>query len=413
MAMDSRVRGPLMERFQQVQILSKIDQSELSRTLFDSGKFGEVYCCRLGDHVFAQKIVPSAIKHNDDHRYAPAREIYSLRCCNELTRAWVVPNLPLLIDFAVRESCGVSTAFAHIKTKNPPCVAISQEWLDLTFLSYIVERNKMGPIHQHEWRSYYFQIMAGIASMHRHYSILHRDLHWNNIMVKRCTRCTVRYTVDCVEFYVKTYGVVLIINDWGNSHTISAQTLDGTDIVSFSGFTATSSIGASTKTFVPADSSTETSILKMKAKDYMRVFYSKAYLGSIPASSRIEILDNWLADIKRTLSVGDADADADGVVSATDWILKHMLEFTSTCVGMEHKYKQSDLRSATRGNCARHYIWRKIYVIKLSSRGNQVLILAKKHPQSTQWVHKNELYVVAESDSVRAHNDTFDESYTI
>ena len=195
-----------------------LEKIELTK-LMGIGTFGAVYSacspkpCDENSYKFAIKlssfINKKHYKNPFNRKERSWYEFFILRdYLKPLVERKICPNLPLLIDAYLCDSC----VFPNIK-KPKECIIILTELADGDLDNWFdIERTKEGISNA------LFQIMAGIHAIQYHCQIVNKDIKAANILYYKITPGGYfHYVIHGKDFYVPNLGFLFILNDFGVS----------------------------------------------------------------------------------------------------------------------------------------------------------------------------------------------------
>lgn len=172
------------------------------------GKFGKIYSYKDN---YVCKIVPATdISDKHDLEKDWNRELFLLLCCRKLIYNWVCPNVPFLIDTIREDIC--------VPWSKKSCVGFILDKAHMTMLDFLELSNKNSTILEEKcYLAWYFQIFAALLALQTHFDIIHGDLHLNNILFYKTDEKYFNYRIFNLDFFVPTYGYLIIVNDFGKS----------------------------------------------------------------------------------------------------------------------------------------------------------------------------------------------------
>jgi hypothetical protein len=108
-------------------------------------------------------------------------------------------------------------AYYAIYNKIEPLVIM--EYIDITFSQFAKNDYLM-----HIFDVIIFQILMGVLCIEKSLKINHYDLSKNNIFIKFINKNTVlKYNINGTEYYVKTYGYLVLLGDFGSANFIKTK----------------------------------------------------------------------------------------------------------------------------------------------------------------------------------------------
>jgi serine/threonine protein kinase len=113
-------------------------------------------------------------------------------------------------------------AYYAIYNKIEPLVIM--EYIDITLGQFAKNEYSL-----HIFDVIIFQILMGVLCMEKSLKINHNDLGKDNIFIKFINKDTVlKYNINGIEYYVKTYGYLVVIGDFGISTLKKSQIKNNT-----------------------------------------------------------------------------------------------------------------------------------------------------------------------------------------
>ena len=188
--------------------MSKLKKNDLQ------GKNGLSYT--IADIDCFIKIIPlekGALEAQHSLKFSSWRELTALRWVNQLVKGKISPNFFTLLTFRVIEDCS-----QHFK-KEKGCVVLFLEKADGTLYDWIkVAAERKENITSDIWMSVFFQIFSAIYAVQHKFGLIHRDLHWKNILYQKIdTQGYWLYYLKKIPYYVPSYGYSFGICDFGKS----------------------------------------------------------------------------------------------------------------------------------------------------------------------------------------------------
>lgn len=182
----------------------------------NQGKNGLIYT--IDDIDCVVKIIPlekDAFQTQHSLKFSTWRELTSLRWINQLVKQKISPNFFVLYSFKILEDC--SKYF--IEKKSYGCIVLFLEKADGTLYEWIKQSiDRKEKITSPLWLSALFQIFSGIYAVQHKYGLIHRDLHWKNILYKKVEpRGHWIYYLKKIPYYVPCLGYRFGICDFGKS----------------------------------------------------------------------------------------------------------------------------------------------------------------------------------------------------
>lgn len=142
-----------------------------------------------------------------------AREVSVLRACRIMVESGVCPNLPLVYGIGISPDCTSITPHEM----PGPCGMILNEYANLGDIESWLRSGIVPDLTM--WMSLFFQVFAGIYSLHKAHSVSHHDLHWNNVLVHQLPVGTKDfvYIIDGEIYTVPHGGVLFTLWDFETS----------------------------------------------------------------------------------------------------------------------------------------------------------------------------------------------------
>lgn len=198
--------------------------------LLGTGDWGNVYssCLPIVDGKCAKSPYNFAVKFSrittEDLKtpYNPSQvswhEVIMLRdIIKPIIEKGICPNLPLIIDTFVCDSCDF---ILRDKKETHPCVAIVTELANGDFRDFLKNTNPTDD----ELYSALFQIMAGLHAIQKHGQILNNDIKARNILFYNVESGGYwHYKINNKHFYVPNHGKLFVLNDFGVSHLFNPK----------------------------------------------------------------------------------------------------------------------------------------------------------------------------------------------
>lgn len=150
------------------------------------------------------------------------KELYVLQLLTKLSKKRSMPNLPIIYDFYICNSCTYENP--HIKdSSNKMCLLVLSEYNKYTLKDWIINlSNKKHSVSKLNdiWYNCLFQIIASLYFLYKNYKLIHADLHWNNILVQTHEANGYWiYKIDNIKYYLPNLGFTMKLWDFGKSHS--------------------------------------------------------------------------------------------------------------------------------------------------------------------------------------------------
>ena len=180
----------------------------------NTGKNGIIY----DSDEYVLKIIPmmkDELENNYSLKYPSWRELMSLRWINRLVKENICPNFGLLYNYYALNDC--SYFFRQKKTYG--CLLLFLEKADGTLydlLKHFSSTKTAMPANL--WKSILFQILAAIYSIQHHYGLIHRDLHWRNVLYWKVKPTGYwLYYIKKIPYYLPCLGFRVGLCDFGKA----------------------------------------------------------------------------------------------------------------------------------------------------------------------------------------------------
>jgi|SRR5690606_19386075 len=181
------------------------DESEATSACSPSDEKG----CLEGSIWFAIKVTPN--KNNQV-------ECDILEKCNMIVSKKICPNLPLTHHITQCNSC----SFDKRVLKSKKCGVIVTEFAEYGDLGSYLMKNKVTSLMV---ENIMFQICAALYTLHKHFSLVHNDLHLGNILIhKTREKGYWNYIIDNREYKCTNMGVLVTLWDFGLCTQSSSST---------------------------------------------------------------------------------------------------------------------------------------------------------------------------------------------
>lgn len=181
------------------------DEAEATSACSPSDEKG----CLEGSITFAIKVTPK--KNNQT-------ECEVLEKCGWIIKNKICPNLPLIHHVTECNSC----SFDKRVLKSKKCGIIVTEFAEYGDLGTYLRKNKVSTILI---ENIMFQICTALYSLHKHFSLVHNDLHLGNILVHKTNgKGYWKYIIDNKEYSCINMGILVTLWDFGLSSQSSACT---------------------------------------------------------------------------------------------------------------------------------------------------------------------------------------------
>lgn len=140
-------------------------------------------------------------------------ELFFLKLCSLLSINKVSPNLPVIYGYYVCiNKCLYENKSIDIPYKN--CLITLMEKEDGDFKDYVLSKKAS----RFEILCSYFQIFTGLYTLKKYFNMVHNDLHWGNILLRRKQRGYIEYIEGKKNYIVPDFGYYFIIADFGQTN---------------------------------------------------------------------------------------------------------------------------------------------------------------------------------------------------
>lgn len=147
-------------------------------------------------------------------------EICSMELCKFMLGNKITPNVPLYYKYFICNSCKFYNPKLLELYKNTldetPCIHLISEFAEKGDLkSWCLEKVRSND----EWNSMFFQVFNALYAFQKYFDLVHNDLHWGNILIKKVPENSViNYTINGNNFVIPTYGNLFLLWDFGYSN---------------------------------------------------------------------------------------------------------------------------------------------------------------------------------------------------
>lgn len=206
-------------RFDRIREAIRTDPYNVGGRIGSGSAYGETHEASVKGVELALKFIP--VSDSTDNGQDVFREVDALNFVGLLVEEYVNPNLPLTYD-----------VFAY-PNQNPTSRIVVANELASGDLKNWTRSDRRSIV---QWKSCVFQILAGLTALEEYAGILHRDLHWGNVLYtdvpsEGCWhyRYVVDETGDVLDFYPINAGQLWRIWDFGSAAVVLQKT--GSDAV--------------------------------------------------------------------------------------------------------------------------------------------------------------------------------------
>lgn len=208
-------------------LYNRIGSESINGEVFLTCLCKNIYDCSCDDtNMYATKKIilkdeDLPFLENHFHKDALTREswaeICSLELCKFMLGNKITPNVPLYYKYFICNSCKFSNP-QLLKRYNStlddvPCVHLISEFAENGDVkSWCLEKVR----NKDEWNSMFFQVFNALYAFQKYFDLVHNDLHWGNVLVKKVPENSViHYTINGNKFIIPTYGNLFLLWDFG------------------------------------------------------------------------------------------------------------------------------------------------------------------------------------------------------
>ena len=193
------------------------------------------------------KVVPLSYKDRENmynSRYPVWRELKILQIVSKLSKKRVSPNLPLIYNYYICNSCNyINPHLRNVTDKI--CLLVLSEYNKYDFRTWLINLSKKAnSVSELEniWYNIIFQIVSVLYLLYKLYRLVHLDLHWGNLLVQTHSKGGYwTYRINGINYYVPNLGFTIKLWDFGKSRSkhifnqdSSININDTVDIIRFS-----------------------------------------------------------------------------------------------------------------------------------------------------------------------------------
>lgn len=166
------------------------------------------------------KLVPASkavVSSDGSSTEAIWRELRHLRLLTLLGRHRICPNLPMMVKWGRSITCALHPNAGSSTTVRNPCLYMLSTACEYTLVEYVAKHHTQ--LTEDRWMSIVFQVASALHVIQIRFSMVHGDLHWNNVLIHPLEKPkTVCYVVYGKPYLVPIHEVV-VLSDFGKSVT--------------------------------------------------------------------------------------------------------------------------------------------------------------------------------------------------
>lgn len=210
--------------------ISLLDFMNHKKLLTKINKFSDVFRLTINiknnvhiNPFIVIKVIPLSYKDREkmyDTTQPVWRELKILTILTKLSKKRVSPNLPIIYDHYICNSC----RYENPNLKNSTdkiCLLVLSEYnkYDLrTWLIHISQQNYDNNKLTDIWYNCLFQLLSSLYLLYKQFRLVHLDLHWGNILVQTHKATGYwTYKIDGIMYYLPNMGFTLKLWDFGKS----------------------------------------------------------------------------------------------------------------------------------------------------------------------------------------------------
>lgn len=176
------------------------------------GSYGDIYLAKIGSLEFVVKEA-----HMDQKNIDNLEEYGMMKLASELVKK-ICPNFPIVYDIGFCESCrwrGGPSGWCNL-------MFLERANYDLLWLLKNIDfPNDASRERDQYFFSILFQILFGVYALHSYFGFYHRDIKASNCLLKYIQpEGYIRYIVGQDVFYVRNYGELIMISDFGVGYSV-------------------------------------------------------------------------------------------------------------------------------------------------------------------------------------------------
>tara|TARA_Y100000389_G_C17467276_1_gene526800 strand:+ start:3794 stop:5065 length:1272 start_codon:yes stop_codon:yes gene_type:complete len=330
------------------------------------------------------KVIPvsaHALLEINSNIYAVWRELNAVRWTTNMIKRNMCPNYPLVYYWKIVENC--CDIFQNSNFSDSSGLFIFFERADMNLFDWlnnfdkkILKDNTKQPItnltlNESRWKSLMFQVIFGIYAINERYGIVHRDLHWKNILCTKYSEIDNNffvYVIRNISYFVPTHGMQYYICDFGKNMRKADQMMqsDMPDILSDS----------SRNVYIEGEDKQWVDFHVYRSKQKVEDIYRFSHLPEwlIDNNIDINIIPKSILDlfhlIKNTWTVKEYK-------NIDEIILEGMSEFLDPRIGEKWDGQYSDTGFA---NAGYFVVYEKKLALVIHSFGNNMSIVTSRHP---------------------------------
>jgi hypothetical protein len=212
--------------------LNLLDFFKNKKNIGSNSRYGEVYMLKMDvknkvELKVAIKLIPLSYRDRIqmyDTKLLPWPELKALKLINDVVKKRICHNLPLYFTHYLCNYCmyARSTVIGD-KTKN--CMLILNELADYDLRNWVAEMSTLD-LDEVEmtklWYNIFFQIFIGIYVLQKYCDLVHRDLHWGNVLITKVKKGGYwKYILNGVDYYLPNMGYIAKLWDFGQSMSMT------------------------------------------------------------------------------------------------------------------------------------------------------------------------------------------------
>ena len=193
-----------------------------------SGVDGEVFFMNINDR---ELVVKKAYSNNDALFLHPFKnffwnQIIIHEALNKLLDESITPHFPYFYSYSICNTCIPSPKSKRLQfNKKGKCLMIAIEKADGDLFKWLKPRRS-----DLEIKVMFAQIILGLIAAQKYIYLIHRDLHFGNILYKKIpkTKGYFKYLLDDKTIYLPNIGYIFYISDVGRSLSYKYPILNNT-----------------------------------------------------------------------------------------------------------------------------------------------------------------------------------------
>jgi hypothetical protein len=345
------------------------------------GKNGVVY--DVPDFECILKIVPlshSAYTDRGSREYAAWRELSAMRKVTDLVRTKVCPNYPMLYFYKIEKNVhndGMEVSF-------PYALLLFMEKAACTLCDWVGDTCAMVPKETRTddaWMSMVFQVFLATYAIQEKYEIIHRDLHWKNVLFypnKFPPGAMYLYVIKKLRFYVPMFLGTFFVIDFGKNMRRRDMLLQ-TDIADMLS-------DSSRDVYLPGDDNRWTSLNVYRSRVKVEDMYHFSHLPDWMQKHGMDV-DSIPAAVQDVFERVRTTRDRREYLGVDELLKETMLRFLDPRVGTEHEGRTVP-RFVSIGTLV---VYQKRLALVMQMNGDMVRLLATRDAYVTVEVHVRDL----------------------